>query len=94
MASSSAAQILVAHAQRLDLADGMQHGGVVAAAEYPADHRQRIRRQVFGQKPRDLTQPYDVGGAACGNQVGERHPAMACDRGLNLLDAQPGGRTG
>src|ERR1700730_18287642 len=40
--------------ERLDLAHGVQHGGVVAATEAAADFRKRAQRQDFGEVHRDL----------------------------------------
>ena len=56
--------------QRLDLAHGVQHGGVVAPAEAAADLGQRAQRQHLRQIHRDLARLHHGGGAALGQDVG------------------------
>src|ERR1700750_2744325 len=49
-----AREFLVALAQLRRLAAGVQDGGVVAAAEGPADLRQALLRELLGERHRDL----------------------------------------
>ena len=60
--------LIVAY-QVLDLADRMQHGGVVAAAEPPPDLRQRAKRHGFGEVHGDLPWADYVGGPPGRQQV-------------------------
>src|SRR5712691_10883765 len=72
--------------QVFDLAHGVQHGGVVAAAEAPADLRQRAQRQRLRQIHRDLARAHDVGGAPGRQEVGAAHIVLPGDHPLNVLD--------
>ena len=87
--SSSSRKRRVALQQRLDLAHRVQHGGVVASAEAPADFRQRAHGQRLGEKHRHLPRLDDDGGAARGQNVGARDAVVARDKLLDVLDLDP-----
>ena len=62
-------QLLIALHEFLNLADSMQHGGVITIAEPAADLGQRARCQLLGQVHADLTRPHDGAGPARAEQV-------------------------
>src|SRR5580700_659245 len=75
--------------QRLDLAHGVQHGGVVAAAEPAPDLGQRAQRQDFRQIHRHLPRPHHVGGAPGRQKIGAADIVLAGDDALDVLDPHP-----
>ena len=75
--------------QSLDLAHGMQHRRVVAAAEAPADLRQRARRQRFGEEHGDLARAHHIRRPPGGEDVGLADVVMAGDELLDVLDLDP-----
>ena len=79
----------VARAQLLDLADGVDHRRVVAAAEAAADVGQRLGRQLLRQIHRHLARPGDFAGAAGRGHLGLADPVMLGDLGLDLVDRNP-----
>src|SRR6186997_782570 len=72
--------------QALDLSHGVEDRGVVAAAEPPADLRQRAQGQCLGEIHRHLARPHHIGGAARGQEVGAAHVVLPRDDPLNVLD--------
>src|SRR5882757_7198580 len=76
---------VIAH-QSFDLADRMQHGGVVTSAKPAADLGQRTQGQRLSQIHRHLPRPDHVGGAARRQQVGAADIVLARDDALNVLD--------
>src|ERR1043166_3774443 len=75
--------------ERLDLAHGMQHRGVIASAEAPADLRQRAEREGLGEIHGDLARAHHIGGAARGQKVGAAHIVLPRDHALDVLDLAP-----
>src|SRR5215475_4901171 len=58
-ASDRTVQVLVRAAHFFDLVDGVKHGGVVLAAELPADLRQRSSSELLDDVHRDLARESD-----------------------------------
>ena len=84
--SISSASAVSVFDQVLDLAHGVQHRGVVAAAEAPSDLRQRAQRQRLGEIHRHLPRAHDVGGAPRRQQVGAAHIVLPRHHALDVLD--------
>ena len=77
-AVDEAVEIPIALTQILDLPDGVNHGGVMLAAEAPADFRKRCVRQVLAQIHGDLP------GHGDGLRAHSEESADADDVGLDL----------
>src|SRR6185312_14832396 len=77
---------VVLDAQRLDAAAGMQHRGVVAAAEAPADFGQRACRELARQVHRDLPRPGDAPGALRRLEVAHVELVVLGGLALDVLD--------
>ena len=63
--------------QSFDLAHGVQHRGVVASAEPPADFRQRAQSQRLGQIHRNLARADHVRGASA-RTTGRKRLTLYC----------------
>src|SRR5579863_10069922 len=75
--------------QTLDLADGMQNGGVIAAAKAPANLGQGAWCQRLGKEHGDLARTYDIGSAPRGENVSFADVVMAGDKLLDIFDFDP-----
>lgn len=72
--------------QLLNLAAGVQHGGMVATAKRIADFRQAVVGQLFGQRHRHLARTRHRTGAAFGQQVRYLNLVVLRHRLLNIVD--------
>ena len=79
----------VAGAELLDLADGVDHGRVIAPAEAAADVRKRFGRELLREVHRDLARAGDFAGPARRRHLGLADPVMLGDLGLDLVDRDP-----
>ena len=70
----------------LDFAHRVEHRGVVAPAEAPADFRQRPQRHGLGEIHRDLARADHVGGPAGRQKVAPADVITARDDPLDVLD--------
>src|SRR5256714_996828 len=77
---------LLAVAQLLDALAGVQHGGVVAAAEGIADLRQTVAGELLGERHGDLPRARHRAAAALGPQVRHAHPVVVRHGLLDVLD--------
>src|SRR5262249_22395598 len=81
-----AVQILVAAPESVDLVNRVQDGGVVLAAELPADLRQRRRGELLHQVHGDLAREGDGLGVAAHLQVLLAQPELLADALLDQVD--------
>jgi len=84
-------QHFIAGNKPLDLADRVQHGGVVTPSETASDFRQRAQRQGLGEIHGDLTWANDVRGAPGGKKIRPAHPVMFGDDPQNVLHPDAAG---
>src|ERR1700730_13635225 len=75
--------------QLLDLFDRMDHGGVVAAAEFAPDFGQGARGQLLGEVHRDLARAGDDSGAPARCHFGQLDVEMLGDPLLDRVDRHP-----
>ena len=76
---------------RLGAPPGMKHGGVVTAAETPADRRQRLVCELAGEVHGHLSRPGYTCCARGGEELVGREAELLAGGRLNLIDG-PAGR--
>src|SRR5690606_8487945 len=76
----------VALAQVLDQANGVDHGGVIAAAELASDFRIAARGENLGQIHRHLPRAYNRAGAALARHFSSVDSVELANRALDLVD--------